>query len=454
LPLIVPDEVLQLAGEEDSGSPNMTVVRLMTLDPGHFHAALVQKEMYPDVAKQAHVYAPLGPDLLAYLGHLAGFNARQDNPTAWQLEVHAGPDFLARVLRERPGNVVVLAGRNRAKIDRILAAVRTGLNVLADKPWILSAADLPKLESALNTAEAKGLIAYDIMTERFEITSILQREFVNDADTFGTVLPGSEQEPGVFMESLHYLMKTVAGTPLRRPASFFDVAQQGEGLTDVGTHLVDLVPWMLFPDQPLDYRQDVQVLAAQRWPTVLTRADFQRVTGEADFPDYLSPSLRAGQLDYYCNTRVTYRLRGIHTKLNILWSLEATTGGGDTHLAIVRGSRCRVEVRQGPEATGRPDLYLVPNAPADQAAVLAAARRKVAGLQARFPGLAVEDGAAHMRITIPDAYRVGHEAHFAQVMSRFLSYFQRPNTLPAWEKPNMLAKYWVTTKGLELSRQV
>ena len=31
----------------------MPDVRLMTLDPGHFHAALVQKEMYPGVAHSA-----------------------------------------------------------------------------------------------------------------------------------------------------------------------------------------------------------------------------------------------------------------------------------------------------------------------------------------------------------------------------------------------------------------
>ena len=33
-------------------SRSMPAVRLMTLDPGHFHAALVQKEMYPGVARQ------------------------------------------------------------------------------------------------------------------------------------------------------------------------------------------------------------------------------------------------------------------------------------------------------------------------------------------------------------------------------------------------------------------
>jgi hypothetical protein len=183
----------------------MSEVRLLTLDPGHFHAALVQKEMYPGVARQVYVYAPLGPDLLAHLARVAGFNARKDSPTCWELEVHAGPDFLARLLRERPGNVVVLSGRNRDKIAYLEAAVGAGLNVLADKPWVIRAEDQPRLRAVLDAAEAQGLVAYDIMTERYEITSILQRELVNDPETFGTPLPGTADEPGIFMESVHYL---------------------------------------------------------------------------------------------------------------------------------------------------------------------------------------------------------------------------------------------------------
>src|SRR5262249_21109831 len=208
----------------------MTEVKLITLDPGHFHAALVQKESYPGVARRVHVYAPLGPDLFAHLGRIAGFNQRRDNPTAWELETHACPDFLARLLAEKPGNVVVLSGRNRHKIDYLEAAVEGGLNVLADKPWIISATDRLRLEAVLNTAEAKGLIAYDIMTERYEITSILQRALVNDGDIFGSAVPGTLDAPGVLLESVHYLMKSVAGVPLRRPAWFFDTTQQGEGL--------------------------------------------------------------------------------------------------------------------------------------------------------------------------------------------------------------------------------
>src|SRR5205085_2276593 len=102
----------------------------------------------------------------------------------------------------------------------------------------------------------------------------------------------------------------------------------------------------------------------------------------------------------------------------------------------------------------RPELYVVPNSEADGEAVRRALQKKVEGLQGRFPGVAAGPQGAEFLVTIPDRYRVGHEAHFAQVTSQFLKYLQEPRSLPAWEKPNMLAKYFVTTKGVDLSRNV
>lgn len=429
----------------------MTEARLMTLDPGHFHAALVQKEMYPGVSRLAHVYAPLGPDLLAHLGRIAGFNARRDNPTSWQLEIHAGPDPLEQMLSERPGNVVILSGRNRGKIDRIVAALEAGLHVLADKPWIIEADDLPRLQAALDTATARGVIAYDIMTERYEITSILQRELVHSPEVFGTPEPGTPAEPGVFMASVHYLLKLVAGVPNRRPAWFFDVGQQGEGLTDVGTHLVDLVMWILFPAQAIAIGE-VSIAEAARWPTVLTRDDFARVTGEPDFPDYLRGHVAAERLRYFCNTRVDYAVRGVHVRLDVRWDYEVAAGGGDLHFASFRGSRSRVEVRQGREENYRPEVYVVPNRGEDRAGVLAALRDKVVRLQGPFPGVAVVEEPDGARVHIPDSYRVGHEAHFGEVTRQFLHYLADPAKLPAWEKPNMAAKYHITTEGVRRAR--
>ena len=433
------------------GSPPMPDIRFITLDPGHFHASLVQKEMYPGVSPTVHVYAPLGPDLIDHLGRIARFNLRKDAATKWELEVHTGPDFLERMLRDRPGNVAVISGRNRGKIDRIQASLDAGLHALVDKPWVLEPPDLPKLERALRTADETGRVALDIMTERFEVTSELQRELVNDPATFGTLLPGSPAEPAVYMESVHHLMKTVAGAPNIRPVWFFDTDQQGEGLNDIGTHLVDLVQWTLFPEQALDHRKDVRLLSARRWPTPIPRAEFRRVTRE-DFPPELAGRVKNDSLEYFCNTLVSYALRGAHVTLNVIWDWEAPAGAGDSHFAYYRGSRAKVEVRQGVAEKYRPEVYVVPTSAAEKAAVLAAVQKKIAAVQDRYPGTSVADLGHELRLTIPDRLRIGHEDHFAQVTQRFLRYVRDRSTLPAWERPNMLAKYFVTTEGTALAR--
>jgi len=416
----------------------MDEFRLITLDPGHFHAALVQKEMYAGVSKRVAVYAPLGTDLTEHLTRIARFNLRMQNPTAWELDVHAAPDFLERMIAERPGNIVVLSGRNRAKIRYIRAALDAGLHVLADKPWIIRSADLPALEAALATSARTGLVAYDIMTERYEITTILQRELVNDPEVFGSIGPGTQQEPAVYMESVHHILKLVAGVPNRRPAWFFDIHEQGEALSDVGTHLVDLVQWTLFPGSGIDYRQDIRMLQASRWATTITAVQFRQVTGEP-----------GESLDYYCNTSVSYALRGIHTKLDVLWRWEAPAGGGDTHFAVYRGSKSRIEVRQGVAENHRPELYVIPG----DSGVAHALTRRVGELSKEYPGIALEKHEAEFRVTIPHQYRVGHEAHFAQVAKRFFHYLRHPETFPAWENPKMLAKYHVSTTGVEMSGQ-
>jgi predicted dehydrogenase len=399
------------------------------------------------------VFAPFGPDLVEHLNRIAAFNRRAEQPTAWEMDVHGSPDFFERMLRERPGNVVVLSGRNAVKIDQIVASVDAGLNVLADKPWILKSDDLPKLEAALADADRKGVVAYDIMTERFEVTSRLQRDLVNDKASFGEIVPGTEADPAVYMESVHFIKKIVAGAPNIRPTWFFSTSEQGEGLNDVGTHLVDLVQWTLFPDRALDYKADVRVLAAQRWPTVIPESEFRIVTNATKFPEALSPAIKDGKLEYYCNTLVSYSLHGIHTKLNVIWDWEPPAGSGDTHYAFYRGTKSRIEVRQTRADKLRPELYVVPNEPGLKAPVLAAVRSGIDALKGRYPGIGVEDRGAEIRIAIPDALRVGHEAHFAQVTTSFLGYLRDRKTLPAWERPNMLAKYFVSTRGTELSRQ-
>ena len=426
-------------------------MRLIVLDPGHFHATLLQKDMYPEIAPRVAVYAPLGTELLDYLFRVSLFNSRAENPTKWELDIHCSSQSFDELLRDRAGDIVVFTGRNRGKIDRMLPALAAGLHVIADKPWIISSGDMPKLEQALDLAEKNGIAAYDIMTERYEVTSEIQRALVNTPEVFGEPVKGTAENPGVFASSIHHVMKGVAGVPLRRPSWFFDIVELGEGLADVGTHVVDLVQWTLLPDQDIDYRKDIEVLDGRRWPLTLSREQFQAVTGTSGFPPTLAPQVRDGQFDYYCNNAVHYTLRGIHVKMDILWNWEAPPGTGDVYEAAFRGTKANVEIRQGAPEKYVPELYVVPAEA--RAAVFAALKKKVDELQAHWPGLAISETANEARLVIPDRFRVGHEAHFAQVARRFLQYVKDPKSMPAWERGYMLAKYYVSTRGVELANQ-
>lgn len=88
---------------QKSENSTQASVRLITLDPGHFHAALVQKTMYNEVDPLVHVYAPAGPDVQLHLERINTYNARPDNPTTWKREIYTGNDFLEKMLNEKRG---------------------------------------------------------------------------------------------------------------------------------------------------------------------------------------------------------------------------------------------------------------------------------------------------------------------------------------------------------------
>ena len=346
------------------------------------------------------------------------------------------------MLREKPGNVVVLSGRNKGKMDRIEACVGAGLNVLADKPWLIETADFPKLEATLAAADAKGLVAYDVMTERYEITTILQKELSADREVAGTIGPGTEDAPAIEMESVHHIMKVVAGAPNLRPAWFFDTAEQGEALGDVATHLVDLVPFVLFPGQPIDYRRTSACCRRDGGRRPSPARSFCASPARRSCRPSLASRLTADKLDYYANGEVAWTVQGRPRAREGALELRGARPAGATRTPPSCAGAARAS-RSGraPSEKWRPELFVVPNRAADATAVEAALRRRVAALAGERPGLAVEAAAGGFRVVVPDTYRVGHEAHFAEVTRRFLDYLKDPASLPRWERANMLAKY-------------
>lgn len=425
------------------------LVSVMTVDPGHFHAALVQRIMYPQVNPEVHVYAPEGPDYMKHLDRIKGFNSRTTDPTSWNEIVYTGDDFFEKMLEDRPGNVVVLSGNNRKKAEYITRAVNAGLNVYADKPMIISPDDFPKLQEAFRTAEEKGILIYDIMTERFEVTTILQKLLSMKEEVFGKLTPGTMDDPAVTKVSVHHFLKMVAGAPNIRPGWFFDVEQQGEGIVDVTTHLVDLVQWECFPEQILS-PADVSVAAAKRWPTIISKEEFKAVTNLEEFPDYLQKDIKDGSIHVFANGEIVYQIKGIWAKVSVTWNYEAPAGGGDTHFSLMRGTKCDLVIRQGKEENFKPTLYVENIKGTSVNNFTETLKTAIASLP--YEGLVVEAaGKTALKVNIPDKYRVTHEEHFGQVTEKFLEYMEA-GKLPEWEVPGMITKYYTTTTGLKKAK--
>ncbi|NOR76735.1 MAG: oxidoreductase [Draconibacterium sp.] len=426
-------------------------VKIMTLDPGHFHAALVQKSMYEQVDPVVYIFAPDGPDLDGHLKRINGFNTRAENPTSWKEEVYKGDDFFEKMIAEKPGNVMVTSGNNAKKTEFIAKTIEAGINVLADKPMVITPDQFPVLEETFKTAAEKGVLLYDIMTERHEVTTILQRELSKIPEVFGTLQTGTEEEPAITKESVHHFFKYVSGNPLKRPSWFFDVAQQGEGIVDVNTHLVDLIQWEAFPEVTLA-KSDVEIVSAKRWTTDLTPEMFKKVTGLDEFPEYLNKDVENNVLKVYSNGEINYKLKGIHAKASVIWNYQAPEGTGDTHYSIMRGTMCNIIIKQGAEENFKPTLYIE--------AIIDEGLETFAGglgkavnqdLAVMYPGIKLEkSGDKLWKVEIPAKYKIGHEAHFGQVTEKYLRYLKW-GRLPEWEVPNMIVKYYTTTDAMKVA---
>lgn len=421
-------------------------VKIMTLDPGHFHAALILKSMYDQVNPTVHVYAPDGADVEDHMKRINGFNTRAENPTSWESKIYKGDDFFEKMIQEKPGNVMNTAGNNAKKTEYILKTVEAGINVLADKPMVITPEAFPMLEKAFKVAEEKGVLLYDIMTERYEITTMLQRELSQVAEVFGQLQVGTPENPAITKESIHHFFKYVSGSPLKRPAWFFDTQQQGEGIVDVNTHLVDLIQWEAFPEVTLK-KEDVEIVSGKRWTTDLTPEMFKKVTHLDEYPEYLKKDVQDDILKVYSNGEIIYKLKGIHAKASVIWNYQAPEGAKDTHYSIMRGTKCDLIIEQGEKEGYKTRLYIEPNG--EQAGFEAALTKAVSNIANKYPGVAVEKiGDAKWALNIPEKYKVGHEAHFAQVTEKYLG-FLVDGKLPEWEVPNMIVKYYTTTEGMK-----
>ena len=413
---------------------------LVIVNPGHFHAGLVLREMHSEISKDVYIYSDPDTDLDNYMKLVQSFNNRAQNPTAWNFHVYAAPDFMEKAVAEKKGDIAILAGKNNLKIHYIKRLHDAGYSVLSDKPLTINRDGVKVLKDVLSG----NPILMDIMTERHEITSLLQRDLVENKELFGGFRI-EKDSPSITKESVHHLYKTVNGAPLVRPGWYFDVNVQGEGIVDVTTHLVDLIQWMLFGEAVVDAK-DIELCAARRWSTDVPLDKYSLVTKLDKFPESLAANVCGDTLKLFSNGEFSYNIKGIPVKLSVIWALQAPEGGGDTHKSVMKGKVSDLIIDQGPQTGNKPELFVQPHGNIGQFETVL--KRAVAALN--YNGLSVVKDGSRFRIDIPAALRTSHEEHFAAVRDEFLEILAGGKE-PANLRANLISKYSLLSDARELA---
>lgn len=388
--------------------------RFSFLNPGHFHAALVLRATSTRISDSVLVYCDQGRELDGFVNLVNAFNTRSSYPTRWDIQVR--PAELARVVSDGQTDVAVLAGRNHHKLEDIAAFAQAGIHVLADKPWLTESSQTRFLTSALN---GPGF-AMDIMTIRHEILSRLCHEIVHSENVFGRFAASSSEHPAIELGSIHHLYKQVNAKPLRRPVWYFDSRQQGDGIVDIQSHLIEQAMWFVANDAPVS-GADVKLHSARRWSTPVDLELFTEITGDSEYPATVGNDIdSAGILQYPCNGEIVWSLNGVMIRQHAQWREREPDGAGDMHRVILRGDAAQVHVEQGPETDYSARVLLRSATPGGFDDLARRAKNALPDWQQRFPGLELERQADALWLNAPIELDDGHESHFPLVRDQFL----------------------------------
>ena len=438
--------------EKSSKEHEQKTVDLLVLDPGHFHASLLQKDTISAINDTIRVFAPEGEEVIQYEKSIDLYNSRTANPTSWVKQLYIGDDYLSKMGECRKGSVVVLAGNNKKKTHYISEAIKKGFHVLSDKPLAINKTDFNQLLEAYKLAEKNDLLIFDLMTERYEMLNVIERELLNESSLFGKLKKGSEEEPAVSMASTHHFFKTVSGVPLRRPVWYYDVEQQGEGIADVTTHLIDLITWQCFPDEAIHYATDVRVNSSKHWCTPITLDQFTKSTQCDSFPVCLKKYVKNDVLGVMANGEINFSVKGTHVRIKVIWDYEAPEDGGDTFVSVKKGTLSEIKIVQDRESKFTRQLYIQKNDEIDLHSFKTELDKVINKLKKSYPFITVvEKNTGLYLIDIPLQNRSGHEEHFSEVVKSFLQYLSEKN-MPEWENENTITKYFITTTAVDIAQ--
>ena len=411
---------------------------LLIYDPGHFHAALTLREPNEKISNDIFVYAEAGKALDSFSKMVESFNQREINPTSWNLIINTEGDPLQNLISEKKGDIAIVAGKNNQKMELINKLVANGINVLADKPWVINKESLEYLKNI----EQNDAIYMDIMSQRNEVYRKLQKKLSENDKLFGGFIE-NENEYGISEVAVHHFYKTVNGAPLKRPDWYFKTEIQGEGIVDLTTHLVDLSFWMINGNEPVVY-SDVQLGEAERWLTKVPLEKYSLITDQTKFSTELSPYIQDNILDIYSNGRFDYCYKGIKTLVEVNWLLEEPENGSDAHVSVLKGKKSEIVYKVDPSTSYKSSLTITPHINDDDF------KKSLAEFAEGYDQLEYDKNSNVYTLTLSDSVQTSHEGHFSLELKRFISFVDNSD-LPEAVKTNLLTKYNLISDAREKS---
>ncbi len=413
--------------------------KIDVFQPVHFHGALPLQSMYSDIEgleidRDVTVWYTPDNHLREFRGQIKA--GRVD--TGYNLDYKGSEDALEEMLKQKRGNVLVLACPNVDKIDVIDKAIEAGYEmIICDKPWVIEKDRMGTLEKVIEKAEQKGTIIHDIMTERYELGTIMQGLIMQNDDLFGGLDDNTPDNPAITKRSVHILDKSHLGVE-RRP-DYFDVAWQGEGNADVTAHLADMANLLVMQDRPV-YPDNVRLIEdkCRRWATNVPQSNFEAITKTAE----KTPG------DVYCNGEFVYQVNGVNVGIKVDWALS---GKDDEHYSVIRGKKVIIDVVKGSD-DDRQHVYITPRGDAEQTEE--ALKEHVVKLRKKFDDQSInyekEDG--RFKLVLPKG--PNHFEHFEQVSNQAFRYLAGQDPYPrSLEMSRLLTKYYLTTGAVTASRK-
>src|SRR5699024_10459506 len=151
------------------------------------------------------------------------------------------------------------------------------------------------------------------------------------------------------------------------------------------------------------------------------------------------------------NGEINYSLRGVHIRITSKWFYEAP-GGRDSYYALLRGTKADLERKLTGEDAKVPVVYVWPKKSIkDMNSYANNLKNVVEKLKKTYPEIRLEKYKKGWKISSPKIYPIGHKG-FSDVVNQYFEYLKK-GEIPEWEVSYMIAKYYITTKALNIAKQ-